>query len=85
MHQVVDSLNDKIESVVTSLKQDSSYTYRLGFFPPTTPDNPFENHTICDTVPYFNPVVLSSTEHSFHPNELGQNAYYEYLEEVINN
>lgn len=85
VHQVVDSLNSKIGSVIAALKQNTDYTYRVGFFPPTAPGNPFEGHTLCDMVPYFQPLVLSSTEQSFHSNGLGQVAYSTFLNEVISN
>ncbi len=44
----------------------------------------FVGHAVCDTNPsYFFPVVLTNTVYSFHPNQQGQEVYYQSLKSFI--
>jgi lysophospholipase L1-like esterase len=67
---LVAELNEEIEEAAQGLN-DPNFKY----VDPLAADSPFTGHELCTDWPYFNGLDGSSQVYSFHPNELGQDAY----------
>lgn len=68
------ALDSKISATV-SAKASS----RLKYVDATASSSPFAGHELCTVDPYFNGLDVVNHEYSFHPNQLGQDAYRQLL------
>lgn len=72
------SLNGVIEAAVSNSGSAFHYVDTWAI------NSPFIGNGLCDSTPYFNgEVVWPNTEYSFHPNQLGQEAYSELFAAAI--
>lgn len=68
-------LNEKIKEVI----QGFNATW-LTYVDPMEPGSPFIGKELCTAQPYFNGLVGLSPGQSFHPNGMGQYAYYQMFQ-----
>lgn len=68
---LVQKLDVKIQQTVASLN-DSHFVY----IDPLATNSPFIGHELCTSQSYFNGLDATNEPYSFHPNPLGQEAYY---------
>lgn len=68
------ALNDEISATVTGMSES-----RLKFVSATAGSSPFFGRELCTSTPYFNGLDLVNPSYSFHPNQLGQDAYRQLL------
>jgi len=68
------ALDSKISATVSS-KASS----RLKYVDATASGSPFAEHELCTADPYFNGLDVVNQPYSFHPNQLGQDAYRQLL------
>ena len=68
------ALNSKISATVSAKS-----SARLKFVSATAGNSPFFGHELCTSTPYFNGLDVVNQPYSFHPNQLGQDAYRQLL------
>lgn len=69
------ALNNKIAGMV-SIENSP----RLKFVSATASGSPFAGHELCTSNPYFNGLDVVNKSYSFHPNQLGQDAYRQLVQ-----
>ena len=77
-HAVVSELNSVIHDAVTNTNST-----KFHFVDPNLPGSPFIGHDWCQQDRYFDLITINNVNHSFHPNEDGQNAYKTIVEGEI--
>jgi len=81
---VQDAINEAIRAAVEDAGEDDE---SLHFMTTNYEGSPFEGHSLCEqdmmAESYFNPADALNIEYSFHPNGIGQDAYFSVFNDHI--
>lgn len=82
-HHVIELLNDGIATAVDEANTRNT-TSRMHLVSTTFEGSPFEGHDVCSNDPWFNNISLTEpVEYTFHPDEDGQAALAEIMEDEL--